>query len=80
MRIATRHEPPPIPQRDYDWYAIDSDTYDGAPDAGCCRAIGFGPTEQAAIDDLLDRFDEGPEWQQQEAEAYRRANAPGGAA
>jgi hypothetical protein len=47
MKIKTFHYPPPIPDRNCDWSAIDYETYDaGAP-------IGFGSTEQDAIDDLL---------------------------
>lgn len=48
MRIRTDFIYPPIPIRDFDWQAVDSDTYDGE---GC--PIGFGKTEQEAIDDLL---------------------------
>jgi hypothetical protein len=44
--------PPPIPIRDFDWSAIDDDTYDyDAP-------IGQGPTEAAAIADLLQQIEE----------------------
>jgi hypothetical protein len=38
-----------------DWYAIDNDTYDGAPDAGRAGAMGWGKSEQDAIADLLDQ-------------------------
>lgn len=38
-----------------DWYAIDADTYDGAPDAGRAGATGWGKTERQAIDDLADQ-------------------------
>lgn len=35
------------------WQAYDEDTYDGAPDAGWpFNCIGYGGTEQEAIDDL----------------------------
>jgi hypothetical protein len=41
-----------------DWYAIDDDTYDGAPDAGRSGSIGFGDTEAEAIADLKDKLGE----------------------
>ncbi len=50
-RIVTHFDYPPIPIRDFDWSAIDDDTYDGE---GC--PIGRGPTEDAAIEDLLDKI------------------------
>lgn len=56
MNIETRYDYPPIPDRRFDWSAIDSDTYDGAPDSSC--PIGRGPTEQAAIADLLMQIEE----------------------
>lgn len=48
MRILTDFVYPPIPIRKFDWSAIDGDTYDGE---GC--PVGYGATEQEAIDDLL---------------------------
>ena len=42
-----------------DWYAIDDDTYDGAPDAGRAGAMGWGKTEHDAVVDLADQ--RGPE-------------------
>lgn len=51
MKIRTEFVYPPIPDRRFDWSAIDDDTYDGAPDSHC--PIGYGPTEQTAIDELL---------------------------
>jgi hypothetical protein len=49
MKIRTYHVYPPIPIRDFDWSAVDDDTYDGE---GC--PIGYGRTEQEAIADLLE--------------------------
>ena len=50
MKIRTSFDYPPIPIRSFDWSAIDDDTYDyDAP-------IGQGPTEQAAIADLLQQI------------------------
>lgn len=50
MKIRTEYAFPPIPIRSHDWLAIDDDTYDGPG-----SKIGHGPTEQAAIDDLLEK-------------------------
>jgi hypothetical protein len=46
--ILTSHICPPVPSRQYDWEAIRRDYDEGDP-------IGRGPTEQAAIDDLLEQ-------------------------
>jgi hypothetical protein len=54
MKISTEYWAKPIPIREFDWVAVDSDTYDGAPDAHC--PIGYGTTEQAAIDDLMEQL------------------------
>ena len=52
MKIKTKYDPPPIPTRVVDWWAIDDDTYEpGSP-------IGYGATEQDAIDDLMAQFAE----------------------
>ena len=53
MRIKTHFDYPPIPVRDFDWSAIDDETYDGE---GC--PIGHGATEEAAIADLLEQIEE----------------------
>lgn len=53
MKIVTRYDPPPIPVRDFDWYAIDDETYDGQG-----SAIGYGKTEKAAIKDLLEEIEQ----------------------
>lgn len=53
-QILTEHVFPPVPSRQYDWSAIYADTYEpGGP-------IGRGPTEQAAIDNLLEQNESGP--------------------
>jgi len=44
-KILTRHEPPPIPLRSFDWRAW----VDGEEERGC----GFGATEVEALADLL---------------------------
>jgi hypothetical protein len=58
------------------WTAIDSDTYDGAEDAGSFRTLGEGTTEQEAIADLLLRFEEGKPWQVEAAAKHRAAREP----
>lgn len=52
MRIRVSHVYPPIPDRRYDWSAVDDDTYDGAPDAH--GIIEYAPTREAAIEQLRD--------------------------
>jgi len=54
MRIKTEFVNPPIPDRSFDWSAIDDDTYDGAEDAPNRHEVGYGATEQEAIRDLLE--------------------------
>lgn len=51
IELATRHVFPPIPDRRFDWSAVDRDTYDGEG-----SPIGWGRTEQDAIDDLLSQL------------------------
>ncbi len=46
---------PPIPDRRFDWRAV-TDNYDGAPDSHC--PVGYGRTEQEAIDDLKQQLEE----------------------
>lgn len=50
MTIRTVHVCPPIPVRDYDWQAYDTDNYDPEdPDA----LVGWGSTEERAIANLM---------------------------
>jgi hypothetical protein len=57
-QITTENVSPPIPDRQFDWQAVFADTYDGAEDAGReFRMIGTGPTEKAAIDDLISKLE-----------------------
>ena len=56
MKIQTDFIYPPIPTRNCDWVAVDSDTYDGAPDCNC--PIGRGATEAEAVADLLAQIEE----------------------
>ena len=53
MKIRTTHDPKPIPNREFDWSAIDESTYDGAEDSEERHMVGYGPTEAEAIEDLL---------------------------
>lgn len=58
IRIRTEYVFPPIPVRTCDWSAVDDSTYDGEG-----SAIGWGPTEAAATDDLLSQIqDRAEEW------------------
>lgn len=56
-RIRTTHEFPPIPARKFDWIATDDSTYDGDGH----HPMGFGATEQAAIEDLFELLDDDAE-------------------
>lgn len=49
MKIITRYSPAPIPIRHYDWSAFREDS----EDEDCI--VGYGETEQEAIQDLLDK-------------------------
>jgi hypothetical protein len=52
MRIRANYDPPPIPNRAFDWSAYDDSTYDGAPDSKNRHDIGWGRTEEEAVADL----------------------------
>lgn len=54
MKIKTYYDPPPIPLRNFDWTAIDDETYGGDPG----NPIGRGATEKEAIADLLEQMEE----------------------
>lgn len=58
MKIVTSHSPKPGPDRSYDWIAVDTETYDGAPDSRTRFEIGYGKSEREAVNDLFDRMDE----------------------
>jgi len=53
MKIRTEHVYPPIPIRQFDWCAYDEDTYDGPG-----SLLGHGPTEEAAIADFKEQWEE----------------------
>jgi hypothetical protein len=50
-RVITSYDPPPIPTRDHDWSAVFDGYEPGNP-------IGWGRTEQEAVDDLWEQVDE----------------------
>lgn len=56
------------------WTAFDVDTYDGAPDARAFRTCGLGNTKAAAIEDLIQQFENGTPWQQEMALEYRASH------
>lgn len=51
MKIKTEYVYPPIPMRNFDWSAIDEDTYNGPG-----SPIGFGRTRAIAVEDLLEQI------------------------
>lgn len=53
MKIRADFIFPPIPVRNFDWAAIDEDTYDGTLDSRTRHQIGYGKTRDAAIEDLM---------------------------
>jgi hypothetical protein len=60
MKITTCFWPKPIPDRRYDWSAIDSDTYDADCDQDGYFShdpVGYGRTEAEAIQDLKDQLE-----------------------
>lgn len=52
MRIVTDYWPKPIPDRRFDWTAVDDETYDGPP-----GPVGVGSTEAEAIADLKEKLE-----------------------
>lgn len=58
MKIRTEFVYPPIPDRRFDWSAVDDDTYDGAEDSSTRGQIGYGATEADAIADLMEILEE----------------------
>lgn len=56
VKIHTSHDRPPIPSREVDWSAVTDDYEAWTDDEGhwtTTHPAGFGPTEEAAIADLL---------------------------
>lgn len=60
VKIHTNNVCPPIPDRNHDWSAV-TDDYDADCDQDgffSLHPVGWGATEQAAIDDLLEQLAE----------------------
>lgn len=60
MKIHTSYDRPPIPVRDMDWSAVTND-YDADCDQDgfhSSHPVGYGATEQVAIDDLLEKLED----------------------
>jgi hypothetical protein len=57
IKIVTHYDPKPIPMRQFDWTAV-TDNYDGAPDSSNRHQVGYGRTEQEAIDDLKSHLED----------------------
>lgn len=68
MNIRTTYVYPPIPIRQFDWSAIDDDTYDGE---GC--PIGTGATEREAVMDLYEQVYQDADVEDLQAEFDRLA-------
>jgi hypothetical protein len=61
MKIVAHYDPPPIPVRNFDWHAIDADTYDCDCDQDgffSLAPIGYGRTEAEAIGDLMEQLED----------------------
>lgn len=61
MKISTEYYMKPIPLREWDWSAIDSDTYDVDCDQDgffSNSPVGYGATEAEAIQDLQDQIED----------------------
>lgn len=56
VTIKTNFVNPPIPMRQFDWSAYDSEKWDGDPEVK--TSVGWGKTEQEAIADLLEQLGE----------------------
>ena len=52
MKIRTEFVHPPIPIRQFDWSAVDDDSYEPG------SAIGSGRTELEAVHDLVSRLED----------------------
>ncbi|MGB7023884.1 MAG: hypothetical protein WBD73_08815 [Candidatus Acidiferrales bacterium] len=63
IQLSTTFDYPPIPVRNFDWSAIDANTYDADYDYEAGRYTsksphGTGASELDAINDLLDQIEE----------------------
>ena len=70
MDIQAHEENTGLAPRGERWYAIDHDTYDGAPDGNCVE--GRGSSAKAAVMDLIERMlDDGEIGHDECRELYR---------
>jgi len=76
--IITKYDPPPIPDRQFDWQAYhkaDFDNYDGAPltsdSPGASLHAGWGRTEAEALADLARLDEERDEYEDDEELRWR---------
>ena len=53
MNIVTEADTTGYAPRDCRYSAVDSDTYDGAPDSRTRSTVGYGSTPAAAVADLM---------------------------
>ena len=61
MKIKTHFDMKPIPDRNFDWAAVDEDTYDcDCDELGyfSLAPIGYGATEAQAIADLKEQLED----------------------
>lgn len=61
MKVVTDYWAKPIPLREFDWSAIDADTYDSDCDQNgfySLGPVGYGSTEADAIADLMEQMEE----------------------
>ena len=66
MTIYTHFVYPPIPLRSWDYTAV-TDNYDGEG-----SPIGYGPTAEAAVQDLIDNIDQDSVEYEEVLDAVRR--------
>lgn len=52
VKIETYYIVKPLPVRDFDWSAIDINSYDGQAN----DPVGYGKTKEEAISDLVDQL------------------------
>ena len=81
-KIVTHHVFPPIPDRSYDWSAVDENTYEPGDQDGETGMyhgggiIGWGATEAEALADLDRLYTEEAEYQEDRRLELERVNDP----
>lgn len=66
MKIVTDYWVKPIPVRNFDWCAVDADTYDGE------GPVGYGATEAEAIADIEEQLEPDPDRLREDLQCERR--------